>query len=145
MFSLSRFYKETSNGAACIIHKPLTKYDDSCIHFRRHKFSPLVSRLMQVGDSRDGLRRPEQLVTVPAHTQSIVSTRFSYALLLRLRRSMKLTEMYEHNARQNEQPRRTFFIITHNDYELNFGEGGGRKTGVNLYPRAVAPAVVMKV
>lgn len=29
--------------------------------------------------------------------------------------------MYEHNAQQNEQPRSMFFIVTHNDYELNFG------------------------
>lgn len=54
---------------------------------------------------------------------------------------MKLTEMYGHNVQQNEQPHRTFFIITHNDYELNFGE----KMCVNLYPCAVVPAVVMKV
>lgn len=61
-------------------------------------------------------------------------------LLLRLRRSMRLTEMYEHNVQQYEQPRSTFFIITRNDYELNFG----KESHVNLYLRAVVPAVVMK-
>lgn len=54
---------------------------------------------------------------------------------------MRLTEMYEHNVQQYEQPRSTFFIITHNDYELNFG----KESHVNLYLRAVVPAVVMKV
>ena len=29
--------------------------------------------------------------------------------------------MYEHNMQQNEQPHCAFFIITRNDYELNFG------------------------
>lgn len=56
-----------------------------------------------------------------SRTHRITSTRFSYVVLLRLRRSMRLTEMYGHTVQQNEQPRSKFFIITHNDYELNFG------------------------
>lgn len=38
------------------LKKPCIKYDDACIHFRRYKFSPLVSRLMQDSHSRDALR-----------------------------------------------------------------------------------------
>jgi len=30
--------------------------------------------------------------------------------------------MYEYNVRQNELPHSTFFIIIHNDYELNPGK-----------------------
>lgn len=76
--------------------------------------------LMQVSDIRDAEKgpRPGGVVIVPAHTQAICAY---LPLLLRLERSMRLTEMYEHNVRRNEQPHRTFFIITHNDYELNFG------------------------
>lgn len=64
-----------------------------------------------------------------------------YGDLLLLWRSMSLTEMYEHNVQQNEGPRCTFFIITHNDYGLNLR----KKMCVNLYLHAVVPAVLMKV
>lgn len=67
------------------------------------------------------------IVSAPPPTQTIMSTCFSYWLLLQLRRSMKLTEMYEHIAWQNERPRRTFFIITRNDYEFNFLGGWAKK------------------
>lgn len=58
---------------------------------------------------------------------------------------MRLTEMYEYNARQNERAHSAFFIITHNDYELNSGRKKKKKCHVNLYLRAVVPVVVMKV
>lgn len=45
--------------------------------------------------------------------------------------------MYEHNVEQNEPPHSAFFIITHHDYELNFGEVEKKKR-VNLYARASA-------
>ena len=49
---------------------------------------------------------------------------------------MRLTGMYEHDTQHNEPPASAFFIITGNDYELNFGGGGGggetHKTRVNL-------------
>lgn len=69
-------------------------------------------------------------VTVSAHPLSIASTCLSRLLLLWLWWSVKLTEMYENNVQQNEQPHHTFFIITHNDYELNIGVKKKKKKGV---------------
>lgn len=55
----------------------------------------------------------KQLLVIVCRTKSITSTCFSYMLLLRLQRSVRLPEMYEHNVQQNEQPQSMFFIITH--------------------------------
>ena len=107
--------------AWCIIHKPWIKYDDACIH------STQIEVVTGGVEARAGRWQQKsdlltEVFTVRAHTWSVLSPRVSY-LLRRSRQSMKLTEMYEHNVQQNEQAHRTFFIITHNDYELNFGGG----------------------
>lgn len=79
----------------------------------------LINGVERLWPTRSGLEVSPQR----AATSGIVSSCHSYALLLPLGRSMRLTEMYEHSVWRNERAHGPFFIITHNDYELNFGGG----------------------
>lgn len=92
----------------------LLKYD-TCMHFCRCMFYASVAAETRLTVFTLSLSTPwasRLRVWAP-----------SYVLLLQLLCSMRLTEMYEHSMRQNERAHSTFFIITHNDYELNSGWG----------------------